>query len=151
MRLGSLPPINTWRRTLPNYGRLPHILLKDERDRGKHTRIIIWHDLEKSRHPSDVNVPHASSTRRAAPCGSDSHRQSGRNRDHPSLLSDSPEPPVLNSKMAEGGRPEGFVDSQAIMGAPRTRRLEVLRSQTFGLQLVDHRALGQDWRVEARV
>ena len=53
--------------------------------------------------------------------------------------------------MAEGGRPEGCVDSQAIMGAPRTRRLEVLRSQTFGLQLADHRALGQDWRGEARV
>ena len=53
--------------------------------------------------------------------------------------------------MAEGGLPEGCVDSQAIMGAPRTRRLGVLRSQTFGLQLADHRALGQDWRGEARV
>jgi hypothetical protein len=35
------------RRTLPNYGRLSHILLKDERDGGKHTRIIVRHDLQK--------------------------------------------------------------------------------------------------------
>jgi hypothetical protein len=37
------------RRTLPDHGRLSHILLKNERDRCKHTRIIIWHDLHKKK------------------------------------------------------------------------------------------------------
>ena len=36
-----------FQRTLADCGCLSHVLLKDERDRRKHTRIIVWHDLQR--------------------------------------------------------------------------------------------------------
>jgi hypothetical protein len=36
----------TRRRTLPDHRRLLHILLENQRDRGKHTGVVIWHDLQ---------------------------------------------------------------------------------------------------------
>lgn len=43
------------RRTLSDCGCLSHVLLKNERNRSKHTRIVVWHNLRGKR-PS-VGIP----------------------------------------------------------------------------------------------